>query len=424
MNHCSRGTAPFGTRFGTLFALVVLAAFAAGCPGTGSGPRDSALHPRRDEAARPAVLALQAGRFEEAERAARQVLAADAQNPRARLVSAMSGYVLIGERSIKDLFAIGESLDRAALNHDLVRSVLEQVEKSLERVDAELAVAARSPEVSLELCLACWEVDWNRNGRIDPRDQRLFEIEQDADGQEIPEGDPRRRPTFRFDIGDVYWARAMISFQRAAVQLLLGYRLSDLGTDIEGLSRKLTRQGAQLVIHLGDKRRVIAARELLLAGIALAERSQQEYLAEVDDDREWVPNPRQRNHPMPLPVDAALYQTWADILVDVRKLVAGDEGLLVSEVLKLAGVRTLFSPSGYLSIRKLLFEPKDIVLSAPDLKDALLKPDDALRSLFGEAYLPSMTASRLPSRLARMRDEIRRGDDNFSRKLRYLLWLN
>ena len=38
------------------------------------------------------------------------------------------------------------------------------------------------------------------------------------------------------------------------------------------------------------------------------------YLAETDDDREWVPNPKQQSHPMPLPVDAArigaLERTW------------------------------------------------------------------------------------------------------------------
>ena len=49
---------------------------------------------------------------------------------------------------------------------------------------------------SLDLCLACWQVDWNRNGDIDERDLRMLQVEYDAHGEQIPEGDPRRTPTF------------------------------------------------------------------------------------------------------------------------------------------------------------------------------------------------------------------------------------
>lgn len=398
--------------------------FAAACPGTGNGPRQSDLRARREQAALQAVAALQAGRFEEAERSAHGVLSSDDKNPRARLVSALSGYILLGDRLFKDFITLLEGVDRGVIDHAFARNTLEKIEKNLAQLDADLEVAARDPEVSMELCLACWEADWNRNGRIDSRDRRLFEIEEDETGQSIPSDDPRRRPTFRFDIGDVYWARAMLSFQRALIELLLGYRLADLGSDLQALSQRLTREQGSLTIHLADKRRIVAARELILAGIAHAERSQKEYQAETDDDREWVPNPRQKNHPMPLPVDDALYQTWAAILVDTRQLIAGEEGLGVAEAMKLVSARMPFQPSGFLSIRKLLFEPKDLVINVPDLKDALLRPDAALRSLFGDAYVSSMKPSQLLSRLARMREEVRRGDESFNRKLRYLFWLN
>jgi len=404
--------------------LLGVVLFVASCPGTGDGPRQGDLSARRERAAQPAVAALQAGRFEEAERSARQILSSDDKNPRARLVSAVSGYVLISDRLFKDLIVLLQEIDRGTLNHDATRQLMEKVEQTLDAVDADLAVAARDPAVSLELCLACWEVDWNRDGRINDRDRRLLEIEEDAAGQPLPDEDPRRRPTFRFDIGDVYWARAMISFQQAFIQLLLGYRWADLGIDFEGLLRKFTREQAQLTIRLADKRRVVRARELIISGIAHAERAQKEYLAETDDDREWVPNPRQKNHPLPLPVDDTLYRTWAEILEDARRLVQGDEGIKVAEAIKLSGARVIFMPSGYLSLRKLLFEPRDIVLSAPDLKDALVRPDNALRSLFGDAYVADMKASALLSRLSRMRDEVRRGDESFGRKLRYLFWLN
>ena len=54
-------------------------------------------------------------------------------------------------------------------------------------------------------------------------------------------------------------------------------------------------------------------------------------LAEVDDDREWLPNPKQKSHAMPLTVDDALFDTWGGVLSDVRKLLLGQEGLSVAD---------------------------------------------------------------------------------------------
>src|SRR5439155_5752453 len=138
------------------------------------------------------------------------------------------------------------------------------------------------PSFTLELCLACWEHDWNRNGHIDDSDRRLFEIEFDGHGGTLPEGDPRRRPTFKFDVGDADWARAMIAFQRALGELVLAYKWSEL----DKLMRLFGRgKDHRLTIHLLDAGRVHRARDLVLAGLDHAERSRAEYLAETDDDR-------------------------------------------------------------------------------------------------------------------------------------------
>lgn len=51
-------------------------------------------------------------------------------------------------------------------------------------------------------------------------------------------------------------------------------------------------------------------------------------------------------------------------------------------------------------------------------------PDAGLRRLLGEACVPSLPASRLPSRLAHMRDEAHPGDEKWRRKLRYLICLS
>ncbi len=55
----------------------------------------------------------------------------------------------------------------------------------------------------------------------------------------------------------------------------------------------------------------------------------------MDDEREWLPNPRQKNHPLPLPVDEVLYQTWEQVTEDIRRLVQGKDGLNVEHLAQL-----------------------------------------------------------------------------------------
>ena len=47
-----------------------------------------------------------------------------------------------------------------------------------------------------------------------------------------------------------------------------------------------------------------------------------------------------------------------------------------------------------------------------------------LKDIFGEKYRKSMQPTRLVKRLQRMKAEIDQGEEDFERKLRYLLWLN
>jgi len=283
-------------------------------------------------------------------------------------------------------------------------------------------VAAADPGFSLELCIACWEADWNHNGRIDERDRKLFELEFDGKGGELAEGDPRRRPTFRFDVGDLEWARAMISFQRAAGELVLAYRWSEL-------DRLFAPGMDSLVIRLSEPARVKRARELVIAGLDHADRCREAYLAETDDDREWVPSPRQKSHPMPLEVDDALYRTWAGVTGDLRRMLRSEEGLSLRE---LAGVvdddLETRAPAAYIDLGRMLSEPKDLVIEAGTLfgrgEPTAASIEKILRGLLGNGFQARMKPSPLVGRLRAMKHQLDHDEDTFERKLRYLLWLN
>jgi hypothetical protein len=390
-----------------LVALMVLAACGEATP---------PLAPLRQNEDAPALEALRAANFDEAVLLSTRQLAIEPRDAEAAAIRAIANYVKASSRIFVDL-DIGHGwfwFDKAFEPNapPVINSFIDQ----LGVIDRDLAVAGADPRFSLELCLACWQFDWNHDGKIDQHDTQLFELEEDSKGR-IPAGDPRRHPTFRFDLGDVSWARAMVSFQRALGELMLAYRWSDATKDNDGMAD-------QLVIHLIAPERVKHARELVLAGLEFSDQSRLQYLAETDDDREWVPNPKQKNYAMPLPVDAKLYDTWAGVVADVRGLVAGRTGVSMHELAMLEGHKLAgITPDAYVDLGRMLTEPTDITIQHEEGRD-VASMTRILRGVLGNGYNEHMTSSPLVHRLATMRDDLEKGSDTLDHKLHYLLWIN
>jgi hypothetical protein len=403
----------------------------AGCSGAGGRVSGPPL-PQRELAARAAIDELRAGHFAEAAQRAAAVIGVDRDNPYARIVSGIARYRATLHQLRADLMTLAMTAFRGAINFRYLRTTLEQAERDLASVDEDLAVAARFPELTLDLCISCWEkIDWNGNGRIDSRDGRFLEIELDAEGKEIPEGDPRRRPVFRFDAGDLHWARAFVAFQRALLDLALAYRWSDAQGLIEQAREGLPRGGG-IVIGLEQPARIASARRQLLEGLGYADAARRAYLAETDDEREWLPNPRQKNHPLPLPVDDALYQTWEGVVGDLKRLLEGTQGLSVAELAQLGDHQWKQPPRGFIDLGRLLSQPRAINIDLGTVmgfaegrrEDRETSPEPVLRAFLGDCYRDRMTPSPLIGRMRRMKDEVTRGKESLDRKLRYLFWLN
>jgi len=405
-----------------LFSLAAL----VGCsPGLTQQRATTAEVAQQKVAAAATLAALKRGEFDQADTGAGKLLESDPKNAYGHVVRAITRYKRTMHQLSTDLRTVVFGAFRAGgINHRYLRSSLEQTAEELAAVDRDLA-AADHPDLSLELCLACWEVDWNHNGRVDRADRLLFQIERDADGKEIPEDDPRRKPTFRFDHGDVAWARAFVNFQRGVLELALAYRW----TELDRLFRMVRSDDKPTItLRIEKPERVAAARARFLEALDQADRCREAYLAETDDDREWVPNPRQKSHPLPLPVDEALYSTWRDLVRDLRELVRGREGLSVEQVAQLGDHRFESPPRGYVDIGRMLSKPRDIVIKVELLQRLNLdKSGDVetlLRDLLGDYYVQKMTPSPITRRFVRMKKEVQRGEETLERKLRYLIWLN
>jgi hypothetical protein len=371
----------------------------------------------------PALKSLARGDFQAAEDRSNAVLRSDPGEPRARLVRAIARYERAMHRLGLDLRTIvGGGAVFGVVNHRFLKSALEESEDALAEIDRDLEVAAGDEDLAVELCVACWRVDWNGNGRVDERDRLLFQVEQDAEGNPIPEDDPRRTPMFRFDHGDVLWARAFVAFQRAAVGVFLAY-------DWEAADRtiaKLEGRPREIRIRLTSPERMRKARDLVLSGLRFSNESREAYLTERDDDREWLPNPRQKSHPLPLPVDAALYETWAGVTRDLERIVRGEEGLSAAELARLAEPSSKSRLRGYLDVGRMFSHPGDIVVDVEEISKLRHEApaDRSLGRIFGDNYRRGMKPSPLLARLLRMKAEIDRGQEPLERKLRYLFWIN
>ena len=390
-----------------------------GCAGL-SPARRAAL----EADAAPALVALQAARFEEAQNLAAASLQRDPENSRAAGISAVALYRLAVHDVVSDALTMAASFVTATvlrtniINQGFLDFALTRADERLQAIDTHLATAQKDPGFSLELCPACWEVDWNRSGEVDAFDRHLLEIELDGNGQPLAEDDPRRRPTFRFDVADVAWLRAMVSFQRAALALAGAY---DLNFTFAAQQRR------QFALKVRDPAKLLATRDFALAGLAHAETCRQLVLTESDDDREWLPNPKQQHHALPLPVDDALFATWGGVLTDLGRLLRGEEGLSVAALAQL-GEKWDPPPGGFIDLGALFAAPHDFSVGREELRG--LKHRDAgatselLGKIFGPAYKAKLAPSPLIDRLERMRREVKRGEETFERKVKYLIWLN
>ncbi len=224
----------------------------------------------------PAITALQLGDFEGAWRRADAALAVEGRNAEARVVravcKAMDGYAhLLASLDGPEALAMAPA--------SVIKAELERIDQRLTWADLDLAAAEWDASFALELCPACWN-------RL-PRWAGLLEQQQDGAGRPLPTGDARRRPSVRFDAGDIRWARGAIAAQRAALNLLLA-------RDPEQAAARLE-----------------TARRLLREASAHADRARALFGVETDDDREWIPGPQQ-HFPGPPPLVARLGRSLAE----------------------------------------------------------------------------------------------------------------
>lgn len=370
---------------------------------------------------------LQKSDFKNAALSAGDVLKEDAQNPYAALVKAISLYKTTMHQFFLDgrTIVVGAAVTRS-VNTNYITTMVDQAQAQLTEVSRLLEVAAMEPQISLELCVACMDIDWNQNGRVDQMDLTLFAVERDAFDHSIDENDPRRRPTFRLDHGDVIWAQAFVSFHLAVLNLVTAYDLSEIPLFINN-------QNKFIRFKLLHPEQITAAQNHILQGLSYSLAARQAYLAETDDDREWLPNPVQKDHPIPLEVTTEFYETWELVATDLQKVFSGEESISVAALAQLGNHQWENPPRGFFNVGKLFTNAKDLEFDIEQLENHIEALEDAkepqqierlLEELFGFCYVKHAKSTPLLGRLDRMKKEVERGQESIERKLKYLFWVN
>ncbi|PKL35204.1 MAG: hypothetical protein CVV44_22780 [Spirochaetae bacterium HGW-Spirochaetae-1] len=364
---------------------------------------------------------LNRGDLQGVERETGGILSRDRGNPYAALLRAIERYISMSMdlyRFFNTNFSEFEQDDD--FNIKLIQDKLQETDKRLEDIMADLETASKHKDMKIALTPALWHFDWNQDGVFADEDRAFLEVENDGQGGDIPEGDPRRRPEVHFDHGDVLWAMAYIHFHRAVVQGAMAFDWNDIKTTLQSVD-----DTGKISIRIKTKK-VRDARDSILQGLAFSGAARKAYLAESDDDNEWIPNPRQKRTALPLPVTEVHYEAWENILSDLRLIVTGKECLKASDLMSFFQISTEWHPKGYFDLGGMLSNPKDIDIEVTKTMAfmSIGYLDGFFEGIWGKFYAYDKKASLLPLRLMKMKNEIDLGQDSLEDKLRYLIWIN
>ena len=365
------------------------------------------------------IRALQKGQFGAAAREANKALKEDDENIYAHGVLAIVKYLAVSKQFIAMLRSMRDDDPIKVLK--ALRSNYPKYDRTLARIDKHLKNAT-SKKFRLIMRPSAWQFDWNSDGRFDEQDRTALEVDHDRQWKILPPNDPRRRPVVKFDYGDIYWARSYICFQRAFFYLLTSYSIDDA-------SNWRSFEIPLFEIKLANPKTVSKARRLILQGLNFADKAREAYLAETDDDREWVPNPQQKSYGMPLTMTPDIYEKWQAIISHIRDLVLGKTGLGLDELYGLApqDLHGKFKkPQGYLNIGRMLRKPKNIEINPLNIlmNAERGRMDQVAREIFGSHYRKTMPRSPLLKLLKDLYETAGVDEKSFEQKLRYLFWLN
>jgi hypothetical protein len=265
------------------------------------------------------------------------------------------------------------------LDYKAARTVLQSWIDDLGKVEATLAKVS-SPGVKLPLHFGLIRLDFDGDGKAD-EDETLWKVYGKFNRGANTSAEAARTFVIAFDRGDVDWLRGYCHVLSALTEALLAHDFEDLFNrtgyllfdGIKSPEAFLVAQGPDrqedmtgqildivAMLHLirlpvAEPGRLKSALAHMEAMVALSRSSWKFILAETDDDREWVPNPKQGSVVPNVRVTAEMVEGWGRFLDEFESILGGK---------KLAPFWRGKDPRRGINVRRVLTEPRtlDLVL--------------------------------------------------------------
>ena len=345
---------------------------------------------------------LQSGKLDEGERALQQHLVSNPDDDQARFGLGTLQFMQAVEQLAQDWHRFGNTSELRQIplfrlpvpdnpnpeqvDYEMVRQVFENMTEHLDRADRTLA-QVKSRKVKLPLRLFTFHLDINRDGKRD-QNEDLSQIYRMYFGNNLAgaPGQPREQLVVAFDYSDVLWLRGYTHLLRAMLEFGLAYDhepLWDVAGHLVFERAKLKHAFQQeeqdafranqrrnqprywspnwisdvvAAIHntsfkIREPARLKRAHAHLKEMIGLSREMWKSVLAETDNDREWIPSPKQESAVSPVRVGKEMIATWHDFLREMELLLDGE--LLIP-------FWRGTNPRRGVNLKRVFFEPRDL----------------------------------------------------------------
>jgi hypothetical protein len=317
-------------------------------------------------------------------------VAANADDDSVRFALGVVQTLRAGERLIQSLYRYGlnprwatqlpivrlpvsENPAPEALTNADFRKIVQQLLDDLAGVEMTLA-QIHSPDPKLALEIGACRLDFNGDGRTEDYES-LASVLSHVTNQQIP-AEAASGFVVALDRGDVHWLRGYCHVLSALCEMFLAHDTTKLHDYTAQLFFPAAKTRVPLLaeehpewwrdsfldaiafIHLlqfpvKEPERLKAAHAHLLAVVDQSRASWDAILAETDNDREWIPNPTQKNAAIPgAEISAEMIAAWRTVLDELAAVLEGEKLIPFWRGEKPLGV----------NLKRVFFEPTDFDL--------------------------------------------------------------
>ncbi|SHI83292.1 hypothetical protein SAMN02745181_0999 [Rubritalea squalenifaciens DSM 18772] len=236
---------------------------------------------------------------------------------------------------------IPENPDAESIDYKKFRTIISDFHESLHEIEAHLA-EEDGTEFNLPLDLTRIRIDVNKDGKYVPSES-LISFFMQWQGEELEDGNELPNGLVHFDRGDLLWLRGYTQIMLATTDFILAHDFSspfdvyarNFYSNYKSSLPHLPNKGSiepsiadaisffhQLSLTVTEPERLKSSRQHFLNMAKNSREMWKAILAETDDQREWLPSPKQKSV-IGVPITEEMVKGWDDFLNEWEAILEG-----------------------------------------------------------------------------------------------------